>query len=132
MGETTQSTLPFIFFTLDGSSSGPCFLTVLPATPREKCQNSSHYVSTFYSKTLLFVFLVDSRNYTFIVPVVRLLLLKYHDTLPLTIYMPTFSAADRAQQQAQEDFLELMETKEFKAMMTQQIYPGMKQYENAL
>ena len=75
---------------------------------------------------------MDSRNYTFIVPVVRLLLLKYHDTLPLTIYMPTFSAADRTQQQAQEDFLELMETKEFKAMMTQQIYPGMKQYENAL
>ncbi|KAJ7380516.1 Neurobeachin-like protein 1 [Desmophyllum pertusum] len=74
----------------------------------------------------------DSCNYTFIVPVVRLLLLKYHDTLPLTIYMPTFSAADRAQLQAREDFLELMESEEFKAMMKQQIYPGMKQYENAL
>ncbi|KAL9958919.1 hypothetical protein ACROYT_G035996 [Oculina patagonica] len=72
----------------------------------------------------------DCRNYTFIVPVVRLLLVKYNHTLPLTIYMPTFSAADRAQLQAQEDFLELMESEEFKAMMKQQIYPGMKQYEN--
>ena len=89
-------------------------------------------MSTFYSKTLLFVFLADSRNYTFIVPVVRLLLLKYHDTLPLTIYMPTFSVDDHTQQQAQKDFLELMEIEEFKAMMKQQIYPGMKQYENAL
>ncbi|XP_068687514.1 neurobeachin-like protein 1 [Montipora foliosa] len=72
----------------------------------------------------------DSRNYTFIVPVIRMLLRKYHDTLPLTIYMPTFSATDGVQQQAQEDFLELMEGEEFKAMMKQQIYPGMKQYEN--
>ena len=76
--------------------------------------------------------LADCRNYTFIVPVVRVLLLKYHHTLPLIIYMPTFSAADCAQQQAQEDFLELMECEEYKAMMKQQIYPGMKQYENTL
>lgn len=78
------------------------------------------------------MFLADCRNYTFIVPVVRLLLVKYNHTLPLTIYMPTFSAADRPQLQAQEDFLELMESEEFKAMMIQQIYPGMKQYENTL
>lgn len=78
------------------------------------------------------IFLADCRNYTFIVPVVRVLLLKYHYTLPLIIYMPTFSAADCAQLQAQEDFLELMESEEFKAMMKQQIYPGMKQYENTL
>lgn len=80
----------------------------------------------------VFCFLAECRNYTFIVPVVRLLLLKYHDTLPLTIYMPTFSATDRTQLQAQEDFLELMEIEECKAMMKQQIYPGMKQYENTL
>lgn len=78
------------------------------------------------------IFLADCRNYTFTVPVVRVLLLKYHYTLPLIIYMPTFSAADCAQLQAQEDFLELMESEEFKAMMKQQIYPGMKQYENTL
>ena len=77
-------------------------------------------------------FSAGSRNYTFIVPVIRMLLRKYHDTLPLTIYMPTFSATDGVQQQAQEDFLELMEGEEFKAMMKQQIYPGMKQYENTL
>jgi len=46
--------------------------------------------------------------------------------------MPTFSAAECAQVQAQEDFLALMESEEFKAMMKQQIYPGMKQYENTL
>lgn len=77
-------------------------------------------------------FLAECRNCTFILPVIRLLLLQYHETLPLTIYLPTFSAADCVQLQAQEDFLELMENKEFKAMMKQQIYPGMKQYENAL
>ena len=84
------------------------------------------------TKLPFFAFIADCRNYTFIVPVVRLLLIKHQETLPLTIYMPTFSAADRAQLQAQEDFLELMESEEFKAMMKQQIYPGMKQYQNAL
>lgn len=70
-------------------------------------------------------------NYTFIVPVLRLLLFKYHETLPLTIYIPTFSA-DRSQLLAQEDFLQLMESEELKAMIKQQINPAMKQYENAL
>ena len=77
-------------------------------------------------------FSAESRNYSFIIPVIRILLLKYHHMLPLTIYMPGFSAADRVSQQAQEDFLELMESEEFKALMKQQIYPGMKQYETTL
>lgn len=88
---------------------------------------------TCFGQTIFFLpFLAECRNYTFIVPVVRLLLVKYNHTLPLTIYMPAFSAVDRAQLQAQEDFLQLMESEEFKAMMKQQIYPGMKQYENTL
>ncbi|RMX38939.1 hypothetical protein pdam_00016423 [Pocillopora damicornis] len=72
----------------------------------------------------------DNENFSFIIPVIRMLLLKYHHTLPLTIYIPTFSTADHGRIQAQEDFLELIECVEFKAMMKQQIYPGMKQYEN--
>lgn len=84
------------------------------------------------NKILSNSFSAESRNYSFIIPVIRILLLKYHDMLPLTIYMPGFSAADRVSQQAQEDFLELMESEEFKALMKQQIYPGMKQYETTL
>ena len=89
-------------------------------------------VTVFPMTRFLHFFSADCRNYTFIVPVVRVLLLKYHHTLPLIIYIPTFSAADCAQWQAQEDFLELMECEEYKAMIKQQIHPGMKQYEGTL
>ena len=100
-----------------------------------------HYSTMLYSITTVLYFLNcnkfsdilgDNENFSFIIPVIRMLLLKYHHTLPLTIYIPTFSTADHGQIQAQEDFLELIECVEFKAMMKQQIYPGMKQYENTL
>ena len=94
-------------------------------------RNRNHSHDTVLSKYIWELKSEKCENYTFIVPVLRLLLFKYHETLPLTIYIPTFSA-DRSQLLAQEDFLQLMESEELKAMIKQQINPAMKQYENAL
>ncbi|KAK3708098.1 hypothetical protein QZH41_019181, partial [Actinostola sp. cb2023] len=72
----------------------------------------------------------DSSNFTFIVPIIRLIVLKYRDRLPLTIYVPSFTAPDRTHPKFDEEFVSLIETDEFKAMMRQQVVPAMRQYVN--
>ena len=69
----------------------------------------------------------DCQNNTFIVPVMRLVLLKYQEQLPLAIYVPSFGRAS-----LDEEFAQLTASDEFQAFIKQQIYPGMKQYQASL
>ena len=61
-----------------------------------------------------------------------MVLLRYREHLPLTIYIPSFMVPDRNYPQFEEDFVQLVSGDEFKAFVKQQINPSMKQYETSL
>ena len=81
---------------------------------------------------LVFTILLDGDSkYTFTLPLLRHILQKYGDLVPLTTYVPEFPK-QTLDADYEEQFLQNVVSDEFEALIKQQIIPSMKKYETSL
>lgn len=80
----------------------------------------------------LFVFLDGDSKFTFTLPLLRYILQKYGEFVPLDTYVPDFPKRVLDNPDYEEQFLQCVDSKEFAALMKQQILPNMKKYQTSL